>query len=334
MPRGASSSFVGVSFGLILYQACSSLPVGADEERRAHDAHVHLAVHLLLLPHAVRLGDGVVDVGQQREAEAVLGVELRLRRRLVGADADDRRVADLAEHVAEAARLRRAARRVGPGIEVHERPPPLERRRRRAAPVLVGQGDVGGGITGSEHRREPDRPPPGAAEHRDRRSRPWAGVGVVVVGDVAHVVVDVVLEVEVRRRRPSASRSWSTRLHVVGRCGVVVLPHDHRHRSRSRTRRSSTSSSSWNHGVMRAASHRSHVAGSRHARIAASCAATGSVDGAADLGDVGRRPRRGRRRASDAPPTRPGSRRRRPCTASRGLLGVGHADADRAPAGR
>ena len=36
-----------------------------------------------------------------------------------------------------------------------------------------------------------------------------AGVRVVVVGDVAHVVVDVVLELEVLASRPTASRSCS-----------------------------------------------------------------------------------------------------------------------------
>ena len=45
------------------------LAVLVDQERRAHDAHVLLAVHALLAPHAVRLGDGVVLVGQQREPE-------------------------------------------------------------------------------------------------------------------------------------------------------------------------------------------------------------------------------------------------------------------------
>src|SRR5438034_7971810 len=49
-----------------------------DEERRALDAHVLAAVHRLLRPHAVGLGHRVILVGQQREAEAVLLVELAL----------------------------------------------------------------------------------------------------------------------------------------------------------------------------------------------------------------------------------------------------------------
>ena len=78
-----------MSFGLILYQASADLALLVDQERRADDAHVGLAVVLLLPPHAVRLGDGVVGVGQQREPEGVLLVELELLRRLVGADAED-----------------------------------------------------------------------------------------------------------------------------------------------------------------------------------------------------------------------------------------------------
>src|SRR5438309_11240372 len=55
-----------------------------DEERRALDAHVLAAVHRLLAPHAVGVGHGVVLVGQQREPEAVLLVELALARRRIG----------------------------------------------------------------------------------------------------------------------------------------------------------------------------------------------------------------------------------------------------------
>ena len=54
----------------------------------------------------------MIGVGQEREAEAVLGVELLLRRRLVGADAEDGGVADVVGDVAQAARLGRATGRV------------------------------------------------------------------------------------------------------------------------------------------------------------------------------------------------------------------------------
>src|SRR5437773_12507828 len=62
-----------------------------------------------------------------------------------------------------------------------------------------------------------------AEEPSDRTS-----VRVVVVGDVAHVVVDVVLEREVLTHDHGQSRVQLD-LHVLGRTGVVAAPHDHRY---------------------------------------------------------------------------------------------------------
>src|SRR4051794_38048329 len=53
-----------------------------------------------------------------------------------------------------------------------------------------------------------------------------AGVGVVVVGDLAHVVVDVVVAVE-EARPHDGEAGVELGLHVVRRPVVVVLPHDH-----------------------------------------------------------------------------------------------------------
>ena len=77
-----------MALGATLYQTCFQLPVLADQEGRALDPHVGPPVHAPLHPDAVRLGHGVVRVGQQREAEAVLGVEGGLALRRVRADAD------------------------------------------------------------------------------------------------------------------------------------------------------------------------------------------------------------------------------------------------------
>src|SRR3954465_3042511 len=63
------------------------LPVWSDEERGALDAHVGLAVVLLLDPDAVVLGGLVVGVAEQREPEAVLVGELAQRLGSVGRDA-------------------------------------------------------------------------------------------------------------------------------------------------------------------------------------------------------------------------------------------------------
>src|SRR5205085_8133032 len=63
-----------------LVPGLGDLALLVDQERRTDDAEVLLAVHALLAPHAVRIGDRVVLIREQREAEPVLGVELLLAR--------------------------------------------------------------------------------------------------------------------------------------------------------------------------------------------------------------------------------------------------------------
>jgi len=53
-------------------------------------------------------------------------------------------------------------------------------------------------------------------------------MGVIVVGDVAHVVVDVMLELEMHRHHHLELRMHVC-LHVIGRRGIVFTPHHHRH---------------------------------------------------------------------------------------------------------
>ena len=64
-----------------LVEDARELALLVDDEGGADDAHELLAVERLLAPHAPRLGDRVVLVGEQREAEPVLVVELLLLRR-------------------------------------------------------------------------------------------------------------------------------------------------------------------------------------------------------------------------------------------------------------
>ena len=137
----AFSRFLGVSLGLTLYQASSDLALLVDQERRADDAHVRPAVELLLAPHAVRLGDLVLGVRQQREPERVLVVELLLLLGQVGADAEDGGVADVAGDVAEEARLRGAAGRVGLRVEVHQHLATLVRAEAGERALLVLEAD-------------------------------------------------------------------------------------------------------------------------------------------------------------------------------------------------
>ncbi len=64
--------------GLTLRKMSLMTAVRADHERRALVAHVRAAVHRLLDPHAVGLGDRVVLVAEQREAEANLSSNLAI----------------------------------------------------------------------------------------------------------------------------------------------------------------------------------------------------------------------------------------------------------------
>src|SRR5712675_1090292 len=57
----------GMPLGLHLVEDLRDLSIFSDEKGRALDAHVLLAVHALLFPNAVFLGNLMIDVGQQRE---------------------------------------------------------------------------------------------------------------------------------------------------------------------------------------------------------------------------------------------------------------------------
>ena len=136
----AAATCRGVALRVDLLEHVRDASVGADQERRAHDAHVRLAVVHLLLPHAVLLGHRVVGVGEQRERELELLLELRLRRDGVGADAEDHCIESLEprEGVAKLARLDGSPRGVGLGIEVqHDGLAAWSRERERLA--FVGQ---------------------------------------------------------------------------------------------------------------------------------------------------------------------------------------------------
>ena len=104
---------------LDLLEYLGNAAVLVDEKARALDAHVLAAEHALLFPHAVRFGDFMVDVAQQREIQLVLCFELRLLRGRVGRDAEHDGVlpGELFLCVAKLARFQRSARCIGFGKE-------------------------------------------------------------------------------------------------------------------------------------------------------------------------------------------------------------------------
>ena len=146
--RARAESFedhVVVRFGRDLWEDLGDLAVGADDEGRPLHAHVLLAVHRLLDPGAVLLGDGVVGVGEQGEVEVEFAGELRHRLDLVGGDADHAcaRCLVLGAAIAHAAGLGRAAGGVGTRVEVEDDRLALELREPDLLAVLIGQGEAG-----------------------------------------------------------------------------------------------------------------------------------------------------------------------------------------------
>src|SRR4029079_7899741 len=97
------------------------LPLLVDQERRTRDAHVLATVVRLLAPHAPRLGDLAVLVGDEWEVEALLLAELGVALDAVATDADDAG-AEFLVHllaIAKVARFLRASRRHVLRVEVH-----------------------------------------------------------------------------------------------------------------------------------------------------------------------------------------------------------------------
>src|SRR5688572_19658346 len=83
------SNLRGVARGVHLLEDVRDAPIATNEERRPFYAHVRLAVVFLLLPHPVPLGHGVIRVGQQRERQLELLLELRLCGDGVGTHAEN-----------------------------------------------------------------------------------------------------------------------------------------------------------------------------------------------------------------------------------------------------
>src|SRR5438132_3793134 len=93
--------------GADFVEDAGQLALFVDDECRAHDAHELAPVERLFAPDSEGLRDGVVGVGEEREAEAVFVVELLLFLDRIGADPEHDRIQllQLREGVAQAARL-------------------------------------------------------------------------------------------------------------------------------------------------------------------------------------------------------------------------------------
>src|SRR5688572_1346964 len=114
--------FLGVAINLHAVPALDHFSIRADQIRGPRHAHVLLAVHGFLLPHAVLLDHRMILVGEQRELQPVLVRELRLAPRVEHADAQHGGLAllELRQVVLERAGLRGATWGVVFWIEVQD----------------------------------------------------------------------------------------------------------------------------------------------------------------------------------------------------------------------
>jgi hypothetical protein len=112
--------FGGVPFRLHILEYLANATIRPDQERRAGDAHDHLAVHVFLLQRAVLLRDGFVLVAKEREGQAFLFLELCLGFGRIRGDAEYDRVLllEITDGPAKLAGFDGSARCVGLGIEV------------------------------------------------------------------------------------------------------------------------------------------------------------------------------------------------------------------------
>src|SRR3954454_22734600 len=133
-----------VCLGRDLRKHLRDLALGVDQEGRAADAEVGLAVHLLLAPDAIEVGDLVVLVGEEGEVEAVLVGEVSLCLDRVRRDTDDSRAGAgvVVAVVAHAARLGRTTRRVRLREEVEDDWLPTQRAQGDLVAALIRRGEA------------------------------------------------------------------------------------------------------------------------------------------------------------------------------------------------
>ena len=106
--------------GLNLFEDVGDIAVGSDYEGGACYAHKRSAGYGYFLPYAVGLGTAVVEIGEEREGEIELRLELQLIVGDVGGDADDDGVfgGEGGGMIAELAAFGGAAGGIGFGVKV------------------------------------------------------------------------------------------------------------------------------------------------------------------------------------------------------------------------
>lgn len=142
--RQLAEDLRGVADHLDVLEHVRDAAVGGDQERRPHDPHVLVAKQPLLLPDAIRVGDGVIGVGDERIGEVVLLLEAAVLLRRVRADADDLRVGSLEprEGVPETGRLERSAGCVVLRVEEKDHPRAAQGGKLKIGPSVGLSGEI------------------------------------------------------------------------------------------------------------------------------------------------------------------------------------------------
>lgn len=124
------------------------LALGIDDDGRADDSLDDLAVVLLLAEGAPLGHHRLVLIGEQVEVQTLLLDEMLELLRLVRRDADDGDPGGLecGKRVPEIAGLGRASRGHCGRVEVHDNPLTSEIAEADGLPVLVGEGEIRGGV--------------------------------------------------------------------------------------------------------------------------------------------------------------------------------------------
>lgn len=119
-----------------------------DNECRAHDAPKPVPEHLFLLPHAVGVANGSVNVTQQRKIQMKFFFELDVRGHRIGADTqnDGTALQDGAQPIAKCACFLRARRCIVFGIKKEHDALAAKIRETHKLAFVVGQSKIGSGL--------------------------------------------------------------------------------------------------------------------------------------------------------------------------------------------
>ena len=142
-----------MAFGLNVGENFLDLAVAADQECGARNAHHFFSVHVLFFQNTVGNRGLLIDVAQQRERQAVLGLETRLSSRRVGRNTEYYAVlfVELLDGVTKLVRFYGSTGRIRAGEEVEHDLLTLEFRELEGLVSVGPELDLGSFVAFFEH---------------------------------------------------------------------------------------------------------------------------------------------------------------------------------------